>query len=226
MAYVGISTQLLDEVKHKIHEMKSKEKDAFATPADSLTVSHAPEEIIMALWGEHRHLEPILPDKWKVKNTSVDLRFIQTGENGTTLCRTYFIVRYDNEVMAPPNVCSHRFDINLPENTYSSIPEAEAYFKYSMEQASIERRWNKVHKELAEFLTSCKSLNEALKLWPDVRIYIPTKYLERVEQKTERAKTKEAQVNKAAAALAAMDIDGAISAAMTSRLMGTMQGLK
>jgi sugar-specific transcriptional regulator TrmB len=101
-------------------------------------------------------------------------------------------------------------------------PLAEDFLKWSKEMSAIEARWLKVRKQIVNFLKSCKSLNEALKLWPDVRIYIPDEFIKRVERKVER----EVSISKAASALANVDTDAAISAAMTARLMGSMQGLK
>jgi hypothetical protein len=226
MAYVGISQKLLEDVSRNIRMMKEKERNAFVTPPSSLELNEAPAEIVALLWGEYRHLEPVLPAKWKGKNTSVDLNFELKDEDGKVLSKSYFTVKYANEIVVPPNVSNYRFDVYLPEGVCPAIPEAEAYYKWTIEMGGIELRWGKVRTQMLEFLKSCKSLNEALKLWPDVRIYIPSEYLKRVEQKTERAQAAEAHISKAAAALANMDTDAAISAAMTARLMGTMQGLK
>jgi tetratricopeptide (TPR) repeat protein len=226
MAYVGISQKLIEDVSRNIHMMKEKERNAFVAPPKSLELNEAPAEIVALLWGEHRHLEPVLPAKWKGKNSSVDLNFVVKDEDGTVLIKNYFTVKYDREIVVPPGVSNYRFDVELPENTCPAIPEAEAYYKWTVEMNSIELRWGKVRTQMLEFLKSCKSLNEALKLWPDVRIYIPSEYLKRVEQKTERAQDAEEHISKAAAALANIDTDAAISAAMTARLMGSMQGLK
>lgn len=226
MAYVGISAQLIDDVNRNVNMMKDKESNAFVKPTSSIEFDEAPEEIIALLWGGHRHLEPVLPEEWKGKNSSVDLNFQPKDEDGGVITRNYFTVRYNKEIVVPPGVGSNRFDVFLTEGEFPAIPEANAFFKWCAEMASIERRWKKVRADLTKFLKSCKSLNEALKLWPDVRIYIPAKYLERVEQKSERAKAAEANASKAIAALADVDTDGAISAAVTARLMGSMQGLK
>lgn len=226
MAYVGISQKLIEDVSRNIDAMKNKERNAFVAPPKLLELNEAPEEIVALLWGEYRHLESMLPAKWKGKNSSVDLNFVVKDEGGEVLTKSYFTIRYDNEVVVPPGVSNYRFDVELPEGTCPAIPEAEAYYKWFIEMCGIEHRWGKVRDQMLGFLKSCKSLNEALKLWPDVRIYIPSEYLKRVEQKTERAQATEAHISKAAAALANMDTDAAISAAMTARLMGSMQGLK
>jgi hypothetical protein len=219
MAYVGISHELLSGVKDKVRGMKDKERNAFAAPPQTLEVVSAPQEVIDLFWGEHAHLMRLLPEDWLVKNTAIDLNMFCDTEDGTQ-SRAIFTIKYSNPVYAPPNVSSYRHDITVPNDEFP-IPQAEPYFKWFKEMTAIECRWAKVRNQIVDFLKSCKSLNEALKLWPDVRIYIPDEFIKRVERKVER----EATTSRAAAALANVDTDAAISAAMTARLMGGMQGL-
>jgi hypothetical protein len=157
------------------------------------------------------------------KNTGVDLNLSYTLDDSPDADRysTTFTVRYSDQLMAPPGTSSYRHDIGIPVNT-CPIPQAEDYLKWSKEMATIEMRWGKVREQIVAFLKSCKSLNQALKLWPDVRIYIPDEFIKRAERKVER----EVTMSRAANALANVDTDAAISAAMTARMMGTMQGLK
>jgi hypothetical protein len=63
------------------------------------------------------------------------------------------------------------------------------------------------------FLGKCKSLNEALKLWPGVKMYIPREYIERVERKVER-KVREKEI------LEDTPVDTLTAAAIAARLSG------
>lgn len=223
MSYVGISGELINNVENHISRMRNKEREAFTTPLSVLELSEAPQEVVALLWGEHAHLQQLLPEAWMNKNTAVDLHLSYTLDDSPDADRysTTFTVKYSDQLMAPPGISSYRHDIGIPVNT-CPIPQAEDFLKWSKEMTTIEMRWRKVREQIVAFLRSCKSLNEALKLWPDVRIYIPDEFLKRVAHKVER----EVSVSKAAAALANVDTDAAISAAMTARLMGSMQGLK
>jgi hypothetical protein len=223
MSYVGISGELINNVENHISRMRNKERDAFTTPVSMLELSEAPQEVVELLWGEHAHLQNLLPEKWMTKNTGVDLHLNYTLDDSPDANKysTTFTVKYSTQLMAPPGTSGYRHDISVPMNT-CPISLAEDYLKWSKEMSAIEARWATVRKQIVNFLKSCKSLNEALKLWPDVRIYIPEEFLKRVAHKVER----EVSVSKAAAALANVDTDAAISAAMTARLMGSMQGLK
>ena len=224
MAYVGISGELITNVENHISRMRNKERNAFTAPVNHVELSEAPQEIVALLWGEHAHLQQLLPEKWMTKNTGVDLQLNYKLDDSpdADIYSTTFTVKYSNQLMAPPGISSYRHDIlGIPVNT-CPIPQAEDFLKWSKEMTSIEVRWGKVRAQIVAFLKSCKSLNEALKLWPDVRIYIPDEFIKRVERKVER----EVTMSRAASALANVDTDAAISAAMTARMMGTMQGLK
>jgi DNA polymerase elongation subunit (family B) len=78
------------------------------------------------------------------------------------------------------------------------------------------KRWTKVQDQVLKFLGSCKSLNEAIKLWPDVRRYIPKDYLKRVDTKVEKTKTK----SSGADALAGMDMDMVNTSLVLARMAG------
>ena len=223
MAYVGISGELITNVENHISRMRNKEREAFATPNGIFELSEAPQEVVALLWGEYAHLQQLLPGAWMCKNTGVDLHLNYTLDDSPDANKysTTFTVKYSKQLMAPPGTSSYRHDISVPVNT-CPIPQAEDFLKWSKEMSAIEERWAKVRKQIVNFLKSCKSLNEALKLWPDVRIYIPDEFIKRVERKVER----EVTMSRAASALADVDTDAAISAAMTARLMGSMQGLK
>lgn len=223
MAYVGISGELITNVENHISRMRHKERDAFTKPSGTLELSEAPQEVVALLWGEYAHLQNLLPEEWMCKNTGVDLHLNYTLDDSPDADKhsTTFTIKYSKQLMAPPNVSSYRYDVQVPMNT-CPIPLAEDFLKWSKEMSAIESRWATVRKQIVTFLKSCKSLNEALKLWPDVRIYIPDEFIKRVERKVER----EVALSRAASALANVDTDAAISAAMTARMMGAMQGLK
>jgi hypothetical protein len=77
---------------------------------------------------------------------------------------------------------------------------------------SINERWSKITKDVTEFLDKCKSLNEAVKLFPTVRMYIHSQDLERLDRKVERPSQRKAIVLD-------VDTDGLTAAAIAAKLM-------
>lgn len=47
----------------------------------------------------------------------------------------------------------------------------------------INARWTRIGEELAAFLNRCKTLNEAVKLYPQLKLYITPDYIQRMEYK-------------------------------------------
>ena len=54
------------------------------------------------------------------------------------------------------------------------------------ELEQISNKWNKTEEQVMLFLGKCKSLNEAIKLWPQVALYIDEEDMERFNRKVER----------------------------------------
>lgn len=79
------------------------------------------------------------------------------------------------------------------------------------------QRWAAVETQVMTFIDNCKSLNEAVKLWPDLRRYIDDEYIERLDKKVERTKP---ETSAAAAALKAMDVDLVNSSVVLARMAG------
>jgi hypothetical protein len=157
----------------------------------------------------------MMPTEWLVKTNSLDIRHKIKHEDIETDAR--FTVRFVEPMLTPPGASTYRHDVYTVDYAY---PPLVPVVKYAKEMLEIKARWSKVNQQIVTFLKSCKSLNEALKLWPDVRIYIPKQYLERAERKVER----EVKTSAAQQALASVDTDAAIAAATTARFMSTAQG--
>jgi hypothetical protein len=76
-------------------------------------------------------------------------------------------------------------------------------------------RWDNTENKIVEFLQSCKSLNEAVKLWPDVTLYVEKCDIDRMGVKREKVKE-----SKALEALKELDTDALVSNAVISRMSG------
>jgi len=216
MAYVGISSELVNSVVSTMGKMQNTEQEAFVRPQQESTIKTATDDLVQLVWGKHIALKEMMPPEWLTKTNSLDIRHKIVHEGIETDAR--FTVRFDEPMLTPPGASSYRHDVYIGEDEW---PALAAMIKYEKEMVEIKARWNKIKSQIVEFLKSCKSLNEALKLWPDVRIYIPKQYLERVERKVER----EVKTSAAQQTLAGIDTDAAIAAATTARFMSNMTGV-
>lgn len=203
MAYVAISNELLESVRSGIRAMGRRELDTIG-PIPPLEGNEP--FISQALWGPHLHLRSQIPSEWKKKCDSITVR-IQFAD-GAAWQDTLSI---KTPVEAPPNYDIYRKPkMQLTHDDASLV----AIVDRISNRRDAERRWRDVETHVLGFLGQCKSLNEGLKLWPDLRMYIDKHYLDRVERKVERSK----EASSAAEALKAIDTNQIVAAAVIARM--------
>jgi len=211
MAYVAISGNLVASVKNHMDRMYEKDRKSIPEVDSTFEVNTVPNDIVDKVWGEHIHLANQMPSQWKKYKDEVELRVEMPREDGTSyrIDRTMRLVG-GIHMMCPPDTPSYGFRIQVPAD-HELMAE---YVAYQRNVDEVKQRWKKVSEEIVKFLQNCKSLNEALKLWPDVRIYIPQEFIVRVEHKVERS----AATSTALDVLKSIDTDGAVAAAVGARL--------
>ena len=82
-------------------------------------------------------------------------------------------------------------------------------------RTTIQEKWDKVNKDIQAFLSKCKSLNEALRLWPALKVYVPEEYIDRVNHKVER-RQRETEI------IESVDIGELTAAAIAAKLSGVV----
>ncbi len=213
MAYVAISNQLMDEVRNKIMRMKEAELNSLPPSTENLSFSYVPQDYEAMVWGEHLHLKSVIPVTWmrhvdEIRGTA---EYIHNERSH----KAHLYVKLGNRVAAPPipNASSYRADIVMPE----THPDMVGLIERSKQALDITDKWSALGSKIRDFLNNCKSLNEAVKLWPDVRVYIPESYMKRMLAKSERTAEK---ISKASEFLKQIDTDHAIAAAVSARMAG------
>jgi hypothetical protein len=203
MAYVAISGSLVSDVRSVISNMQRKELAAIGPipPLDGTEPF-----IDLGIWGRYLHLKSQMPAEWKGQMTSVRLR-IQL-EDGAWQGD----VNTKNVVEVPPRYSQYSpttISVHYQDNLLKPVVDSVS------QQRDCNARWKKVEEQVVPFLEKCRSLNEALKLWPDLRMYIPREYLDRVERKVERSKADSAAAQEA---LKNIDTDTVVAAAVIARI--------
>lgn len=214
--HVGITHTLLNDVSDRInYELKVKDyrlqfgvdsiANTFQLPSDHPVV-------VKILWGEHAHLQPQMPSSWLDKlpfdyNDKAHLS-LQSKVGDLTLSISVQL-NGRREITVPPKGGSNRHYVAL-----DICPEIQEFFNKSFEEIEFNRKWFGIRQDVTKFLEANKSLNAALKAWPELRAFIPEQYLKRVEQKPER----KSQQEKVASTLAEIDKDSAVAAAAIAAL--------
>lgn len=213
MAFVAISRDFISRVQSKIQTMANAETKTLGDKPVITANANSPD-ILKATWGEHIHLHGVIPNNWMRHSETVRLQFQVPGAEGTpnetTWC--FEIKTNSGSFDFPPNYSWYdNKDID------PSTPLLATLVEYATKAKEIEARWRKVNDQVLQFLESCKSANEAIKLWPEVITYFHPDDVKRLEAKTARSGGKDSA---AAAVLAGIDQGEVMSAAVIARLSG------
>ena len=222
MATVNITKEFKERVEARIRSMHRRELEG---ELPNLNKSHAIDASYLyhyGCWGkEYMHLVHEIPKDWlcKVadshvtikgkdendKEVSCSIRF--TGMNGYQRPK-------DSYYQHAHSTITYQELLALPE-VVAGRAEALAAWEENKQVLAIKEKWDKVNKDIIEFLNKCKTLNEAVKLFPGVRLYINNDDLERLDRKVERLSTRKKIVEE-------MATDELTAAAIAVKLMGAV----
>ena len=207
MAYVAISQQFRSDVERQIRQMRMKELGAVGdVPAVHLEGTE--EFMIDLLWGEYRHLYDVTPNHWCRYESYPSFQVCIPSPEGQQWKRdVQAIVKLSFRI--PPKGGAYSYTIN--HDVHSAFEE---WTKWAVDYTECEKRWDATQDQVLKFLNACKSLNEGLKLWPDLKYYIPQQYLDKVAEKIEKKK----KPSEALDALKEIDVNQIVANAVMSRM--------
>lgn len=239
MALVRISKGLLQDVKHHVGTIASGEyAEIPGYNADLSDAGPGPRMAAdAALWGEHLHLRDQIPEAWLKRPDEVHFTTRHVHPDGHPEITAPIKCRIAG-LRVPPNIelnfnygrtgrehfvsVAMEFDVVVALAQDANDPRhalaARIMEVVHHEQAhrATRLRWNKRLEGLNEFFGKCKSLNEAVKLWPGVRIYVPKLYLDQLDTPVVRSQA----VVRKERVLATVDTDDLTAAAVAARLQG------
>jgi hypothetical protein len=225
MAHVAISRDFIARVETKISKMRQAEINALGKEPE-LSVSPDSPVIINAVWKDHAHLRDVIPVKWKDTTGNLRLTFNTTttqetiNTDGTTevspvSCQFTVSAPTDQRFDLPPNDYWHSIHMVKAEDV--SHPDIRKAVEFGNAKAEIEMRWSQVTRKVVQFFQSCKSMKEAVTLWPECKMYIDSDDIERFEKKVVKTASQDSE---AAKVLAGINTDELVGAAVAARFSG------
>jgi hypothetical protein len=218
MATVGITKELRDRTKAVIDVMRKAERRNDIPEMEKDITVDASHLYNLGMWGAQMHLINQIPKDWLIKVTDANVMLIGDDENGARIKAVARFTCMKDAYHRPANSYYSRIDSTLTIDQLRAMPEetvgrAELLKRWddTMIAMVIDARWEKIKVEVDEFLTKCKSLNEAVKLFPGVRMYIDRDDIQRLERKLERPSQRKAIVQ-------GVDTDGLTAAAIAAKL--------
>ncbi len=228
MAYVALSRDLINRIESRIRKMRNNEITSTYPDKDAQLNIDASHMYNMGCWGkEYMHLIAQIPKDWLVREDSPSVRIRGTADiegcsvpqdvmahlqfKGCTAAYRRPSTDYWSKAYSELSI----EDVHaLPEGTFGRA-EAIARFDQAVGVMQIEARWTKLEKDIMSFLDKCKSLNEAIKLLPSIKMYVAQDDIERVERKVARAPREDLLVDVDAGAITAAAIAAKLSEELT-----------
>ena len=214
MAYVAISQQLREDVSRTIRAKMNVEQSMLTKPSNPILQPDDPR-LIQKFWGEHAKLRELIPQSWCVKIDNLQLSATYEefpGDSASTRTLNVSASIMGGYHYAPPKAETYYPKLHVT----CDDPDVIEHIEYEKAFRAITLKWNKISTDVNQFLLNAKSLNEALKLWPDLRIYIPQNYIDRLGVKHEKQAKAE---SRAMEILKQIDTDAAVASAVTLRIM-------
>ena len=219
MATVGITKELRNRTNSIIEKMRMVERASDLPEIDKNYSIDASMLYNIGCWGaDHVHLLECIPKDWLTKTTDAQITIAGWTNEGGSLKTG---VRFNNMAFAyqrPKDNYYNRPDSELTVDQVRAFPEetpgrAELLQRWddALIEMAINARWEKIKDDIDEFLGKCKSLNEAVKLFPGVRMYIHREDIERLDRKLERP-TQRAKI------VEDVDTEGLTAAAIAAKL--------
>jgi hypothetical protein len=222
MATVNITKEFKERVESRIRKMHHKELEAELPHLNKPQQIDAHYLYHYGCWGkDHMHLVHELPKDWLGKiddvhiaikgktddgqSTSCTIRF--TGVNAYKRPRDSYYSKSESEITYDDLVA-------LPD-VVAGKAEAMRAWEENKQVVVLDTKWKKVEKDILEFLGKCKTLNEAVRLFPTVRLYINSDDLERLDRKVERFTERKKIVEE-------MATDELTAAAIAAKLAGAI----
>jgi len=186
MSLVRISRSLLDAVSTQLNVLSTNAYRATVEPKNPksdpamLDAMYAAAEI--EVWKAAPHLKDAMPPKWCVTTNRVDVQVKEVpGQE----------FQIHKKMVCPPGTSTYGYidvTVKLRDLPPEFVPRLQEFVTAAGEH---DVKYKQVREQVLAFLQSSKSLNDALKKFPDIALYIPQHYLDSANEKTSRSAAKD-----------------------------------
>jgi hypothetical protein len=221
MATVNITKEFKERVQNRIRSMHLKELETELPNLNKINVIDASYLFHYGCWGkDHMGLVYAIPGEWLSKVTDSRIEIKGELDGKPTACSVRFA---GMNAFQRPTDSYHNKSISAIEyedlvalpDVIAGRDEALQAWEDNKQVVEIKAKWDKVERDIIDFLDKCKTLNEAVKLFPAVRMYVDRDDIERLERKAVRITERRKIVQE-------MATDELTAAAIAAKLMGAI----
>jgi hypothetical protein len=169
--YVGISKELKKEILNHIDQMAADQLGRTSSQTDPFPEGISGPEwasrIEAKAWGKQMVLKGELPGEWMRAHRLVDVYFEWNGEEKA------LHVTYEGDIIDFPPTFDERSAPDIFFQAEDLTPDIEEMIDRHLRlQRDTEERYERTKEEITKLLSRCKSLNEAVALFPDLRYFL------------------------------------------------------
>lgn len=178
--YVGISEQLKREIRHQIQRMGAAQLQRISESThpfpEGLTGDEWRERIERQAWGDPIKVKDQLPKDWIKPHAEVDVYF-HAGNHRLE-------VRYSGDIIDFPPIHDARFRPDVDFQLEDLEPElVEKITRHFTLMNDTQQRYQATENEIMKLLGRCKSLNEAVIVFPDLRYFLTEEIKHKLDAK-------------------------------------------
>ena len=216
MAYVRKTDQMLSDIRSNIFDMERKAKapyetsnvDTGSTLFNAIRASFETSE-----WSCAPELKAVFPKAWLKEHDNVIVSLI--GDDGVQRVRVDLNAPDNDPFLLPISVGNYRARdvpyVHLNQTTKDYLAGA---VERDEKVNAIQDSYRTTREQLTAFLTQHASLNAALTAMPELELYVPDSYMEKVRAKTVRPP----KVQSTVASDLNIDVDALAAAAIAHRM--------
>lgn len=193
MALVRVSKQLLLGVEQQIKVMAGAAKEELRKRAAPDAVPEVCADLVAAataqMWGVYAHLKDTTPREWMLETPRLDITPVDDHKKSVVP-----EIQIKGDWRLPPGTKTDYgyAEVRVPVTALQQSTQ-DAVMEYAADAMALDIKYTTVKEQIISFPKNCKSLNDALKKFPDFALYVPDEYKKRVAVETERTRKKKAE---------------------------------
>jgi len=179
MAHVKITERLINEVAGVVQRMQRSALGQLDTASPEEMADEMAELAVQDAYSEAPHLRGQLPESWLNELHWLRVRFVDDAGTETGV---FYDRDFDGSVKMPRVDSRYRHDVTF---RLSGAPSRvrdwhDRTLAARQEKQNIEQRYRTVRDQLMQFLRSHNSLNRAIKEMPELEMYLPQEFMDRL----------------------------------------------
>ena len=190
--YVRKTMTLVDDIGYNVDRMKHSEVKKLykgtSIPLDTPLHDDVRKVIEKVLWKEAPDLKDKMPDKWCKHEDTIQITFYASAPSiGVPV---NFETSTEDKLRLPPTYRKYTDDCQVKEEDFTPLIREwmDDLKKQESEKRETVDMFDGIKEQLTSFMGKHASLNTAIKELPELEMYVPKNYLDKLAEETIRTK--------------------------------------